>query len=138
MFTGLLQLSSVPGLITTTRKPALIYDPQLTLRSSRRAKPIILSDYRAVMIMTCKLACGVNSVQGGPNSKSLTDLSINRFIRKKGTVILHVHQLGNDRILYQVVCAASSIKCSMIFSSRIEAAVRHFRHKRVTMLSRTH
>ena len=36
--------------------------------------------------------------------KAPTDLSINRFTRKKSTVILHVHQLRNDSILYQVVC----------------------------------
>ena len=31
---------------------------------------------------------------------------------------MHVHQLGNDSILYQVVCAVCSIKYSMVVSSR--------------------
>ena len=44
---------------------------------------------------------------------SPTDLSINYFMRKKSTVILHVHKVRNDSILYQVVCAASSLKYSM-------------------------
>ena len=34
-------------------------------------------------------------------------------MRKKSTVILHVHKVRNDSILYQVVCAASSLKYSM-------------------------
>ena len=50
---------------------------------------------------------------------SPSDLS-NQYIASyvKSTVILHVHQLGNDSILYQVVCAVCSIKYSMVLSSR--------------------
>ena len=53
-------------------------------------------------------------IQGGPKKYAFTDLSINRFIRKKSTVILDVHELRNDSILYQVLCTASSIKYSMV------------------------
>ena len=61
-------------------------------------------------------------IQGGPKKLAPTDLSIHRFICKKSTVILHVHQLRNDSILYQVVCAASSIKYSMVPDSRYSDA----------------
>jgi len=42
-------------------------------------------------------------------SKPPTDLSINRFIHKKSTDILHVHELRNDSTLYQVLCAAAIV-----------------------------
>jgi len=39
-------------------------------------------------------------------------------MHKKSTVILHVHELRNDSILYQVLCTAYSIKYSMVLSNR--------------------
>jgi len=44
------------------------------------------------------------------------------LIHKKKTVIFYVHQLQNNSILYQVVCAALSIKYSMVLSSRYSDA----------------
>ena len=47
-------------------------------------------------------------------------------MRKKSAVILRVHQLRNDIILYKVVCAASSIKYSMVLTIRYsDASVVH-------------
>jgi len=56
------------------------------------------------LCLSLSLSVCVYSVQGGPKSKPPTDLAINRFTCTKSSAILHVHQLGNDSILYQVAC----------------------------------
>ena len=71
--------------------------------------------------MTYKLLLYIH-VYGVGQKVNPIDLSRNRFIPKKSTVILQIHQLRNDSILYQVVCTASSIKYSMVLSSRYSDA----------------
>ena len=74
-----------------------------------------------ICVVTLKLYyCSLCAVYIQDVAKKLapTDLSINCFMHKKSTVILHVHQLGNDSILYQVVCAVCSIKYSMVLSNK--------------------
>jgi len=54
-----------------------------------------------------------------------TDLSLNRFIRKKSTVVLHVHQLRNYSILYQVVCNfALLLVLNILWSSIVDTRMR--------------
>jgi len=72
---------------------------------------------------------GHTAIQDGPKSNPL-QIYINKSLHmqeKHCSVILHIHQLRNDSILYQVVCAASSVKYSMVLSSRNVSVVYPYR-----------